>query len=454
MKNIYLKDNRKVAIATLGCKVNQYESASFLNSLEDRGMTVVPFSKPADIYIINTCAVTAKAGAQSRQQIRRALRQNPEARIIVTGCYSQVASLDVLDLAEKSICIVGNGYKDKLVYIATSASQCDLEMHMGDIGLKKEICDLPVRKFEGRTRAYLKIQDGCNRFCSYCIVPYARGRSRSLPPEKVLAQAQEFAREGYHELVITGIHAGTYGQDLESPTDMFSIIKQLLELDLPLRYRLSSLEPTEISDDFLQLMKTADNFMPHLHIPLQSGDDRILRKMNRRYTSGLFSDTIEKCVAFMPDVSIGVDVLVGFPGEDEKAFNNTYKLLERLPVAYLHVFPYSRRPGTVAAGMPDQVAGPVKEERVKKLRALDAQKRRAFYERQIGTTRRVLVESRKSKNQLLKGFTDNYLPVYFAGADALINSIVDVTIERLDEGEVFGSLLLPNKQGDITDHAG
>lgn len=440
MKSINPKDSRKVAIATLGCKVNQYESASFLNNLEEQGMKVVPFSKPADIYIINTCAVTAKAGAQSRQQIRRALRQNPEARIVVTGCYSQVASLDVLDLAEDSICIVGNGYKDELVDIALSEPQSDLEMYMGDIGLKQEICDLPVKRFGGRTRAYLKIQDGCDRFCSYCIVPYARGRSRSLEPQKVLAQAQEFARQGYHELVITGIHAGTYGQDLEPPTDMFSIIKQLLELDLPLRYRLSSLEPTEISEDLLQLIKTSDNFMPHLHIPLQSGDDHILKKMNRRYTSELFSDTIEKCVRFLPDVSIGVDVLVGFPGEDEDAFNNTYKLLERLPVAYLHVFPYSRRPGTVAAGMPDQVLGPVKDERVKKLRALDAQKRRAFYERQIGTTRRVLVESRKSKNKMLKGFTENYLPVYFEGADALMNSIVDVTIDRLEDGDVFGSL--------------
>ncbi|MBU0728128.1 MAG: tRNA (N(6)-L-threonylcarbamoyladenosine(37)-C(2))-methylthiotransferase MtaB [Proteobacteria bacterium] len=435
------KPKRTVALTSLGCKVNQFETASFVSALEEQGVDVVPFTEPADIYIINTCAVTSKAGAQSRHLIRRALRTNPKARIIVTGCYAQIASSEILEIGDQPICIVGNGNKHRLVDIALATDYCDLEMYTGDISVKKEIAFLPVKRFAGRTRAYLKIQDGCNRFCSYCIVPYARGRSRSLKLDQVLDQADVFDKEGYQEVVLTGIHAGLYGLDLDPPLELIDLIKALEAGETGFRYRMSSLEPTEISTEMLQVMKDSQRFMPHLHVPLQSGDDGILKKMNRRYASDDFRKIIEKCQQLVPEISIGVDVLVGFPGESDEAFGNTVRLLENLPVAYLHVFPYSKRPGTLAASMQDQIPKNIKEERVARLRELDHKKRTAFYGKQLGKVFKVLAESEKNKFRLMKGFTENYVPVYFEAPHNSINRIVEVKIERLVDRNVFGRIV-------------
>ncbi|MBC8316756.1 MAG: tRNA (N(6)-L-threonylcarbamoyladenosine(37)-C(2))-methylthiotransferase MtaB [Desulfobulbaceae bacterium] len=432
---------KKVAITTLGCKVNQYESASFVSGLQEKEAELVPFSHKADVYIINTCAVTARAGAQSRQLIRRALRTNPDARLVVTGCYAQIAPLEILDSSGLSTCIVGNGNKHRLVDIVMSDRHCDLEMHMGDIGEKKEICPLPVKRFPGRTRAYLKLQDGCNNFCSYCIVPYARGRSRSLSVDQVLEQVKVFTEEGYKEIVLTGIHVGMYGQDLSPEIDFLEILRRIVESAPSVRFRLSSLEPGEVSEDLLRLISSYDNFMPHLHIPLQSGDSEILKKMNRRYPPSHFTDTVKKIVHYMPEAAIGVDVLVGFPGEDDNAFLNTLNIIKNLPVTYLHVFPYSRRPGTVAASMKNHVAGSIKDERVSLLRLLDQEKRAAFYSRHIGEIRSVLAESKKNTLQLMRGFTDNYIPVYFNAPDRVTNQVVNVRIKRIEDGNVFGELV-------------
>ncbi|HIJ79749.1 MAG TPA: tRNA (N(6)-L-threonylcarbamoyladenosine(37)-C(2))-methylthiotransferase MtaB [Deltaproteobacteria bacterium] len=430
----------KVALATLGCKVNQFESAAFLSELGERDVELVPFSHKADVYIVNTCAVTAKGGAQSRQVIRRALKVNPKARLVVTGCYSQVAPQDVLEIANSPICIVGNGYKHRLVDIALSDLHCDLEMHMGDIARLKEVCPLTAKSFGERTRAYMKVQDGCNSFCSYCIVPYARGRSRSYAIDQVLNQAALFAEQDYREVVLTGIHLGHYGLDLEPKTNLVALVRALVAQNLPIRYRLSSLEPTEITDELLELMAASAAIMPYLHIPLQSGDDGILKKMNRRYPAATFAEKVKKSVARLPGVGIGVDVLVGFPGEDEAAFRNTYDLLASLPVAYLHVFPYSKRPGTVAAGMADQVAKKVKEERVALLRDLDHKKRMAFYRQHLGSVQQVLVEGRK-QGKMLRGFSENYIPVHFAAADNLANTLVSVRLEELTDDGVLGVLV-------------
>lgn len=438
------QDNKKtkIAITTLGCKVNQFESASFQSGFEERDdVELVPFSHSADIYVINTCAVTAKAGAQSRQLIRKALRTNKKARLVVTGCYAQVASQDILEIADQPICIVGNGFKHFLVDISLSDKHCDLEMHMGDISRPREVCPISVKRFAGRTRAYLKVQDGCNQFCSYCIVPFARGRSRSLLPEKVLDQVKVFVDQGYKELVLTGIHLGHYGLDFEPKMQLLDLLHLLLEQNYPVRYRLSSLEPTEISDDLLALMAESDNLMPYLHIPLQSGDDQILKKMNRRYSAAKFTEIIQKSLDMVPDVAIGIDVLVGFPGEDEKAFENTYNLLESLPVSYLHVFPYSKRPGTVAAGMPDQLPKKVKEERVALLRELDNKKRIAFYEKNLGKVHRVLAETSKNKLEKMRGFTENYIPVYFDAPETFANQVLEVKLEKVKDKNVFGSII-------------
>ncbi|MGV1100429.1 tRNA (N(6)-L-threonylcarbamoyladenosine(37)-C(2))-methylthiotransferase MtaB [Thiovibrio sp. JS02] len=434
------KRKTRVALTTLGCKVNQFESAAFLSALSGREVELVPFAHEADIYIINTCAVTARAGAQSRQVIRRALRVNPEARLVVTGCYAQIAAQDILEIADSPICIVGNGYKHRLVDIALSDQHCDLEMHMGEIGSKREICPLTVTSFGDRTRACLKVQDGCNSFCSYCIVPYSRGRSRSLEPEKVLAQAAIFAAQDYKEQVLTGIHLGHYGHDLTPKTNLRELLSLLLARKFPGRYRLSSLEPTEIGEELLALMASSEAIMPYLHIPLQSGDDAILKKMNRRYSAATFAAVVKNSIAHLPGVAIGVDVLVGFPGEDEAAFRNTYHLIDSLPVAYLHVFPYSKRPGTPAATMAGQVAGPEKEERVALLRELDHKKRTAFYRRHLGSERQILVEGRKHGNRL-RGFTGNYIPVFCEGSGNLVNQLVTVRLLELTAGGVLGRIV-------------
>ena len=431
---------KTVALTTLGCKVNQFETASFISRFKDHNVEVLPFSKKADIYVVNTCAVTGKAGAQSRQVIRRALRVNPKARIIVTGCYAQVATQDVLELADQPICIVGNDNKHLLVEIALSNKLCDLEIYMGDVRRKKEICDLPVYNYSGRTRAFLKIQDGCDNFCTYCIVPYARGRVRSLTPERVLAQIDVFAKAGFRELVLTGIHVGMYGNDLDADCNLTQLVRLVLEQKHAMRYRISSLEPGELSDELLRLTAESEALMPHFHLPLQSGDPTILKKMHRKYTVEEFVGVVDKIIKVIPDAGIGLDVLVGFPGEDEEKFINTLELIEKLPVAYLHVFPYSKRPGTVAEKMPGQLTKSVKTERVAQLKELDHKKRTAFYNKHIGTIHQVLAEGKKNQFKMLRGFTENYIPVFFQGSPSLQNKIVEVKIERTMDENVFGTL--------------
>ncbi len=436
---------KKVAITTLGCKVNQYESASFQSEFEARGVEIVPFSQSADIYIVNTCAVTNKAGAQSRQTIRKALKTNDKARVVVTGCYSQVAALDILEIVDQPVCIVGNGYKHLLVDFALATDYCDLEMYMADIGKVRECCHLPVTTFPGRTRAYLKIQDGCDNYCSYCIVPLARGRSRSTLPEIALGQARMFVERGFKEIVVTGIHVGKYGQDLDRPDTLRTFLEQVTALNPETRFRLSSLEPNEVSDKLLALFATQANLMPHFHIPLQSGDDTILKKMNRHYTGAAFHEIVNKVTKRLPEAALGIDVLVGFPGEDEQAFQNTYDILASLPITYLHVFPYSRRPGTAAAKRRDQVPSKVKDERVRVLRNLAKEKQQEFYRRFIGTSHRVLAENKKNKLGLMRGFTENYIPVYFDAPASAARNIVDVVIDRVEEGAVFGRMVVRNK---------
>lgn len=428
---------KKIAITTLGCKVNQFESASFISSLTGAGCETVPFSSSADIYIINTCAVTGRAAQQSRRLIRKAMKTNPEARLIVTGCYAQMEPQKVLEITENPLCIVGNGNKHLLADAALAESASDMTMLMGNIGRKKEICPLPVRCFSGRTRAFLRIQDGCNNFCSYCIVPYTRGRSRSLPLQDVFSQAAVFAEEGYREIVVTGINVGKYGADLEENEDIRTLLERLCQEFPDVRFRLSSIEPTEVDERLLRLMADRANFMPHLHIPLQSGDNQILERMNRRYSADLFRRVIERIRDALPDAAIGCDILCGFPGEDHRAHENTFALIRELPVTYLHVFPYSRRAGTLAASMSHQVPGQIKEERVRRFRSLDAVKREAFYSRFVGTVQQVLIEKKNKKNRL-RGFSENYLPVQCIGSGRLAGKIVPVRIEQAGDGVLIG----------------
>lgn len=429
---------KRVAITTLGCKVNQFESAAFASAFEARGCQLVPFQAEADLYVINTCTVTGRAAQQSRQLIRRVRKLHPQARIFVTGCYAQMDPEGVLSLDEQPLSIVGNGNKHRLVDAALAETTPDMLMLMGRIRDNHTICDLPVTRFRGRTRAYLRIQDGCDNFCSYCIVPYTRGPSRSLQLAKVLAQTAIFAEQGYRELVITGINVGKYGLDLGEGETIYSLLDRLCGDYPQMRLRLSSIEPTEVNDRLLDLINQHANFMPHLHIPLQSGDDQVLARMNRRYSRSEFAEVIHRVHAALPTAAIGCDVLGGFPGETEGEAANTYQLLAELPISYLHVFPYSRRPGTLAANLPHHLPGPVKEARVQRLRSLDSAKRQTHYATGIGQMHRVLVERRHTASGLLQGFSENYMPLLFAGPASLIRTVVEVRMTSIEDGQPHG----------------
>ncbi len=422
--------------------MNQFESASIQSSLEDKGCTFVGPDTESDLVIINTCAVTGKAGAQSRQLLRKTARANPGAKIIVTGCYAQIAAEDISKLKElkdRQLCIVGNSDKDSLVATALKKQPCVPSQQIEGMELKEEICNLPVKSFSGRTRAFLRVQDGCDSYCSYCIVPHARGRSRSLAMDKVIKQAHTFQEAGHREIVITGIHVGFYGKDLNPPADIATLIEKLCLATPGIRYRLSSIEPLEINNKILELMQQFDNFMPHLHIPLQSGDDDILLRMNRRYTTDQFEKVLAMCQERIPGIAVGIDLLAGFPGEDEQHFIRTQSFLEKINFTYLHVFPYSKRPGTPAADFTNQVPKSVKEERVAFLRKLGTKKKTIFYRENLGEIRPVLVEKKRDENGRIKGFTDNYIPVSFHGEDRIQGTIVDVRIENVNDTYVVGS---------------
>jgi len=449
MKTKRNKIQKTVAVATLGCKVNQSESAAFRSCFEERGYSLASQNSPADIFIINTCAVTAKAAAQSRQLIRRVQRSNPRAKVVVTGCYAQIAPEKIREIETAPISIVGNGDKHRIFEAALSGGssvnkpfqQNRAGDFFNDITGQKEITELPVKRFSGRTRAFLKVQDGCNNFCSYCIVPHARGRSRSLAEDRVEHQALLFAEADHKEIVVTGIHVGHYGLDLMPSGSLLGLLKILSRATPKVRYRLSSLEPSEISRELLEFMQAAPNFMPHLHIPLQSGSDEVLQKMHRRYTVEEFIEKVMLGRKMLPAAAIGIDVLVGFPGETEDDYRHTYDLVATLPITYLHVFPYSKRPGTPAAKMPNQVPARIKEERVANLRKLDHKKRTAFYASRIGRVHPVLVEAVETNDGLAKGFTDNYIPVHFTATPDVANKIVPVKLERMQESFVIGKRL-------------
>lgn len=434
---------KKLFIATLGCKVNQFESASFKTGFEESDYQLVQSKEEANLVIINTCAVTASAGSQSRQIIRQCLRRNPTARVIITGCYAEIDSdkITALDeIQDRDFSIVGNSKKDELVALGLSPAPLSSPLVLGEIHKAAHICNLPVKKFGNRSRAYLRVQDGCENFCSYCIVPYTRGPSRSLKLPAVLEQAQSFVQEGHKEIVLTGIHLGNYGKDLQPVSDMIELLDTLSLKFADVSFRISSLEPNEINVELLSLMNKRNNIQPHLHIPLQSGNDDILDRMNRRYDTNQFRNVIELCHANLPDVCIGIDILAGFPGETDEKFALAKTFLQSLDFTYLHVFPYSKRPGTKAATMPQQVAKAEKNRRVAELLELSNVKRQTFYSNQLGKIRRVLFEGKKDKKGRLKGFSDNYIDVRLKGPDSLLNQYRFVKLISIDNSAVIGEI--------------
>jgi threonylcarbamoyladenosine tRNA methylthiotransferase MtaB len=403
---------KTVSIATLGCKVNQFESEALLEALGREGYRTVPFGEKSDITIINTCTVTHRADFQSRQMVRRAHRSNSDTLLIVTGCYAQVDP-EGLSKIEGVNYLLGNQEKNRVLDLLPLMERGELpKVQADDIQNEASFADISPLSFHHHTRAFLKIQDGCNGRCSYCIVPDARGRSRSLLPEKVLQHLRALKQKGYKEVVLTGIHLGAYGLDLPPSVTLEELLEQVEGDETPSRIRLTSIEPADFSPGLIDLLSRSSKICPHLHIPIQSGDNEILKRMNRDYDRSFLSDLIQGLHERIRTLSIGADVIVGFPGETEERFQNTLELISSLPLTYLHVFPFSRRKGTPAAQLFPRVEEAKIKERAGHLRALGHKKRQAFYQSHLGKRLDVLIEGRQKDGEEWKGLSRNYIPVF------------------------------------------
>ncbi len=434
--------NVKFLVTTLGCKVNQFESDAIARALEIQGWQAAGDGEQADICIVNTCTVTGKASMQSRQLIRQLMRRHAGARIIVTGCYAQTAPDEIEKIGGVHY-IIGHFDKSdipRLIIESVQDAAPETFRKVRNIERAVHFSLPPAPAYGGRTRPLLKIQDGCDRFCSYCIVPHARGPSRSMPFETVLDELAHLGHRGYREAVLTGIHLGAYGQDLD-PAVALSDLLARIEAQMPLeRLRLSSIEPDEVDDTLVTLLSASRILCPHLHLPLQSGDDRVLERMRRPYTRRDFADTVQQIHKALPRAGIGADVLVGFPGEDQAAFEKTLETVADLPLAYLHVFPFSARPGTPAFHFPEKVADATIKTRTARLRELGRAKKLAFTQAAMGYRHAVLVEHRRDRTTgWLKGLTANYIPTLIEGDDRLMNQILTVQPQEiLPDGRLKG----------------
>lgn len=427
----------KVAFHTLGCKVNQYESAAMAELFLNRGYEIVDFDSFADIYVINTCNVTNESARKSRQWIRRAIRKNPNAKIVVVGCYSQVEPAEVSQISGVDV-ILGTKNRHRIVDIVENCQKRKKPiLAVQDIMREKKFENIAYKGLRHRTRAFLKIQDGCNAFCSYCIIPYARGPVRSRTLNSIIKEAKNLAKDGFKEIVLTGIHLGFYGQDFNYNTNLFDVISEIAQIDNIERIRLSSIEINELDDEFLEEISEIDKFCPHFHIPLQSGSDKILKLMNRHYTTKGFLERIESIKKKLPNVSITTDVIVGFPGETEEDFNDTVNFIKKAGFSRLHVFPFSPREGTKAYDMPQQLAGDVKEKRSNILISLSSDLEKKYQERFLEKTLDVLFEE-KVRNNIYQGLTSNYIKVLMESHCNLHNKILPVKLVKNCDGYMVG----------------
>ncbi len=431
----------RIAFTTVGCRLNQFETDALRGRAQAEAYAVVPFDHEADVYVINTCTITAEADADSRQLVRQAVRRNPAALVAVVGCYAQAAPETVAGIPGVDL-VLGNGEKSQLLgHLGVLQKGARPHVIVGDLVGRRRMDEYGPGIDADRTRAYLKVQDGCNYHCSFCIVPQVRGGNRSQPSERVLEEIRRLQVAGFPEVVLTGIHLGTYGRDLAPPTSLAELCQRISEMPEAPRIRLSSLDPHEVKPELIQLLASSRRFCRHLHLPLQSGDEGILRRMRRGHTVAQFRELIERLVADVPGVAVTGDVIVGFPGEDDRAFRNTADLLESLPIVGMHVFSYSRRPGTDAAGYAGQVPQRVKAERSRTLRALVGRKGLAFRHRFVGQTLEVVVLDRTGPNGLLEGLTDNYLRVWFGGDPALRGGFARVRLTEVSGRGLLGILV-------------
>ena len=420
---------KTVAFHTLGCKVNTYESNAMLKIFNEAGYQEVDFKQVADVYVINTCTVTNTGDSKSRQMIRKAIRKNPKATICVVGCYSQTAPEEIEKIEGVGV-VLGTQYRSDIVkYVDEHLETGEMVINVDNVMNLRKFEDLNIDRFKN-TRAFLKIQDGCNNFCTYCIIPYARGRVRSRKKESVLNQAQRLVDNGYVEIVLTGIHTAGYGEDLDDYS-FYELLVDLVKIKGLKRLRISSIETSQISDEIIDLIGSNEIIVDHLHVPLQAGSDATLKRMNRKYTTAEYLEKINKIRSYLPNIAFTTDVIVGFPGETDEEFEETYNFIKQVNYSELHVFPYSPRKNTPAAKMKGQVNDQIKHERANRLLQLSKELNHEFALKQIGKTLKVLFEKRDG--EYLIGHAGDYLKVKVKTADNLIGEIVTIKIDKYDE---------------------
>jgi len=430
---------KTAAFYTLGCKVNQYETQAMTESMERAGYDVVDFSWKADVYVINSCTVTGTGDKKTRQMVRKAHRANPDAVIAVAGCYAQRAADELLKLPGVRI-VLGSRHKGRIAGLVERAFETGQPVHAVE-----SVTDVPeyerllVTKKPAHTHAYIKIQDGCNRYCSYCIIPYARGPVRSRPVGDVVYEVKVLAKSGCIEAVLTGIHVASYGVDLQNDVRLPDIIEAVHQVDGIKRIRLSSLEPLVLTDAWIERLRVLPKLCEHFHLSLQSGSDAVLRRMRRRYSTDEFAGRVRALQEAFPGCAVTTDIMAGFPGETEEEFNETLAFVKKIGFARCHVFPYSMRPGTDAAVMTAQVPRSVKEERVRLLIALGKELEQEFVNRQVNQVQGVLWETCESG--ILQGYTSRYVRVCAPGPEACVGTLSLARMNKAGEDVVFSELV-------------
>lgn len=428
---------KRVAFYTLGCKVNQYETESIKKQLTDMGYEEVDFTEAAELYIVNSCTVTSIADRKTRNILRRAKKSNENALVIATGCYAQTNAGDLEEIEEIDY-VIGNSDKGAILnLVKTIEDGGDVERTLHrNIFDANEYEELEFSTLREMTRAYIKIQDGCNNFCSYCKIPFARGKSRSRRIDSVVEESRKLAAEGFKELIIIGINLGAYGEDLDEGMNFEDLLREISKVDGIERIRIGSMYPDKITDEFIEQMRTNAKLMPHLHISLQSCDDKVLEGMKRKYDSSVIRDRLLKLKAAVPEMEYTADVIVGFPGENEEGFKNTCDVIEEIGFSDLHIFQYSDRENTVASKLPGKVSPSVKKERAKALEEVELKMFETNTKTYVGKTVKVLVE--ESKHGKSYGYTENYLRTEVADYVGQANEIIEVEINQLKKGMLSG----------------
>lgn len=426
-------------IITLGCKVNQYESEAIEEIFEARGFERK--EENADIYVINTCTVTNMSDRKSRQMISRARTDNPDAIIAVMGCYSQVKPEEVAKIEGVDI-ILGSRNKEEVVELCEDFLQNkEATDKLISVSEEKTYEDLAISNQTGMTRAYMKIQDGCNMYCSYCLIPYARGNVVSRPMDSIIKEASRLADNGFKEIVLTGIHVASYGKDFKDGTSLIDVIENVAKVDGIKRIRLSSMEPRHITKDFLERMKNTGKACDHFHLSLQSGSDDILKAMNRKYDTKTFKEKVDLIREVFPNAGLTTDIIVGFPTETDENHKDTLDFVDRIKFAKTHLFKYSQRDGTKAAKMGGQVNGNIKKDRLKDLEKIEETNRKEFLDKQIGKTLSVLFESKADIDGFKSGYSTNYLRVNVKDPSIEDNEIFDVKITGIENNELIGQII-------------